>query len=205
MEGALVAARDARGIFPERVAETSIYMTSQAHHGVGKALHSAGLGELRQRLVPMDGRYRMDVSGLAAMVATDRDKGLAPWLVVASAGTNDNGAVDHIGDFAALAQREGLWLQLDAAFVSFESMMKIGRLGYGFQHTNTPFNAPSKKVTQAGEVTLRQAQEWLSYRSQEAPFYLWFHLFGPHGPYDMTACAEGKCVITRAFPRMAGT
>jgi glutamate/tyrosine decarboxylase-like PLP-dependent enzyme len=116
---ALVTARDACGIGPAEIAGACIYMTGQVHHCVGKALHVAGLGQAPRRLVPMDARYRMDADALRAMIEADRARGLRPWLVVASAGTTDTGAIDPVPDIADIAQKEELWFHLDAAYGGF--------------------------------------------------------------------------------------
>jgi len=124
---ALVTARDARGIEPGRIADSCIYLTAQAHHCIASALHVAGLGRLRRRIVPMDGASRMNTDDLATMVAADRASGLNPWLVVASAGTTDTGAVDPVDEIAAIARAEGLWLHLDAAYGGFFLLCEEGR------------------------------------------------------------------------------
>jgi hypothetical protein len=67
---------------PPKVADSCIYLTGQAHHCVGKALHVAGLGSLHRRIVPMDGGYRMDVGHLGQLITEDRERGRTPWLVV---------------------------------------------------------------------------------------------------------------------------
>jgi aromatic-L-amino-acid decarboxylase len=116
---AVVTARDAHGIGPAQIETACIYLTAQAHHCVGRALHIAGLDQAQRRVVPMDRRSRMDVAALQRMVREDRDNGLQPWLVVASAGTTDTGAIDPIEPIAAIARDEGLWFHLDAAYGGF--------------------------------------------------------------------------------------
>ena len=116
---ALVAARDACGIGPARIPNACVYLTEQAHHCIGKALHVAGLGEARRRIVAMDDSYRMDTQALEQMIGEDRKHGLTPWLIVASAGTTDTGAVDPITRIAEIATRNDLWFHLDAAYGGF--------------------------------------------------------------------------------------
>jgi glutamate/tyrosine decarboxylase-like PLP-dependent enzyme len=113
---AMVTAREACGIRAREVERTVVYLTAQTHHCVDKALAIAGLGECVQRRVPLDARYRMDVAALEAQIAQDRADGLRPWLVVASAGTTDTGAVDPLPAIADVAEREGLWLHVDGAY-----------------------------------------------------------------------------------------
>jgi len=116
---AIVAARDTCGIGPARIPKVCVYMTAQVHHCVGKALHVAGLGEARKRIVAMDDRYRMDVAELEQMIVKDRGQGLVPWLVVASVGTTDTGSVDPVTEIATIAKQNELWFHLDAAYGGF--------------------------------------------------------------------------------------
>lgn len=113
---AMVTARESCGVRAREVERTVAYLTAQTHHCVDKALAIAGVGECVQRRIPLDARYRMDVAALAEQVARDRADGLRPWLVVASAGTTDTGAVDPLPAIADVAQREGLWLHVDGAY-----------------------------------------------------------------------------------------
>ena len=124
---ALVTARDACGIDHGEIPGTCIYRTAQAHHCIGKALHVAGLKDVRKRTVPMDKHFRMDGAALGQMIKADKAQGLRPWLVVASAGTTDTGAVDPIGQLAATARENGLWFHLDAAYGGFFMLCEEGR------------------------------------------------------------------------------
>lgn len=119
---ALVTARDAHGVGAERVAQSCIYLTGQAHHCVDRALHVAGLGQAPRRRVPMDSRFRMELGALARLIEDDRKAGLRPWLVIGSAGTTDTGAIDPIERIAEIAEAEGLWFHLDAAYGGFFSL-----------------------------------------------------------------------------------
>jgi glutamate/tyrosine decarboxylase-like PLP-dependent enzyme len=124
---ALVTARDAKGIDYKQIPAACIYLTAQAHHCVSTALHVAGLAGVARRTVPMDGHFRMDAGRLRKMIAEDRQKGLTPWLVVASAGTTDTGAVDPIPAIAAVCAENGLWFHLDAAYGGFFRLCDEGR------------------------------------------------------------------------------
>ena len=115
----LVTAREAKEIASRDIHKSSIYLTAQAHHCIDKALRVAGMAECPRRIVPMDDRFRMQPEALSRMVRHDRVDGLAPWLVVASAGTTDTGAVDPVPDIAAVAHEDRLCLLLDASFCVF--------------------------------------------------------------------------------------
>jgi aromatic-L-amino-acid/L-tryptophan decarboxylase len=77
--------------------------------------------------VPMDAHFRMDVDALAALVQADKAAGLRPFLVVASTGTTDTGAVDPADLIADVAEREGLWLHIDAAYGGFFLLCEEGK------------------------------------------------------------------------------
>jgi aromatic-L-amino-acid decarboxylase len=53
---------------------------------------------------------------LVARIEADRADGFAPFLVVGTAGSTSAGAVDPLADLAEVAEREGLWFHVDAAW-----------------------------------------------------------------------------------------
>ncbi len=116
---AMVTAREARQIKSSEIPQLCIYITSQVHHCVHKAIRICGLGESQIRLVAMDAAYRMDTKELQKMIDQDKIKGYNPFIVVASAGTTDTGAIDPLDQIAEIAEREGLWYHIDAAYGGF--------------------------------------------------------------------------------------
>src|SRR5579871_85997 len=92
------------------------YGSSAVHGCVAQAMDLAGLGSDSLRRVAVDRDHRMDLAALAAAIAADRKAGLAPFLLVATAGTVDVGAVDDLVGLADIARREGLWFHVDAAY-----------------------------------------------------------------------------------------
>ncbi len=124
---AVVTARDAHGIKGKDVERSVIYFTEHAHHSVGKAIRIAGLGGAITRHVPMDRRHRMDADALDRMITEDRAAGLRPFLVVASAGTTDVGAVDPLTAIADVSTRHALWLHVDGAYGAFFALCDDGR------------------------------------------------------------------------------
>ena len=113
---AVVSARDAKNVASDRVARSPIYITGQTHHCVAKSIAIAGLRDAPLRHVPMTDRYRMDARALRAMIHEDREQGLEPFLLVASAGTTDTGALDPLDELSEVAGEEGLWYHVDAAY-----------------------------------------------------------------------------------------
>lgn len=115
----IVTARDAHELKAKDFAKAVVYMTDQAHHSVDKALRIAGLGECIVRHIDTDERFRMRADTVDSAIQKDKQNGLIPWLVVASAGTTDAGAVDPIDAVADVAERHDLWLHVDAAYGGF--------------------------------------------------------------------------------------
>lgn len=113
---AIVAARDASGVSAAEFARCVVYVTDQTHHCVRKALAIAGLAEAPLRMVAMDSGFRMCAASLVAAVGADRADGLRPFLLVASAGTTDTGALDRLDELAVIAEAEGMWYHVDAAY-----------------------------------------------------------------------------------------
>jgi aromatic-L-amino-acid/L-tryptophan decarboxylase len=91
--------------------------TSKAAHGcITRAMDIAGLGSDALRCVAVDESHRIDVGALRDRIAHDRAIGRKPFLVVASAGTVDIGAIDDLNSVAALCREEKLWFHVDGAF-----------------------------------------------------------------------------------------
>jgi aromatic-L-amino-acid decarboxylase len=122
---AVVTARHGR--LGEDFSDGVYYVSEQAHASVTKAATIAGFSRKNLRLVPTDAELRMDADALAELVAEDRQSGLRPFLVVPSAGTTNTGAIDPLADVAAIAEREGLWMHVDAAYGGFFRLTDRGR------------------------------------------------------------------------------
>lgn len=125
--GAIVTAREAYGLRSRSLRDAVVYLSAQTHHSIAKALRIAGLGDVRVREVAVDERHRMSAHALEAELGRDRDAGLRPWLIVASAGATDTGAIDPLAGLADLAQRENLWLHVDAAYGGAFVLCEPGR------------------------------------------------------------------------------
>jgi glutamate/tyrosine decarboxylase-like PLP-dependent enzyme len=144
---AVVTARDAHGLKGADFATAAVYLTAEAHHCVEKALRIAGLGEAQVRHVAMDAEYRMRPDALAAAIAADRARGLRPWLIVATAGTTDAGAIDPLDAIADIAERERCWYHVDAAYGGFFLMTAHGRrVLRGIERSDSAILDPHKSL-----------------------------------------------------------
>ncbi len=124
---AITSARDAHELRGADYASAVVYLTSHAHHCIDKALRIAGMAEVQVRHVAIDERFRMRPDALAEAIAADRANGLRPWLVIATAGTTDTGAVDPLDAVATIAAREKCWFHVDAAYGGFFLLAERGR------------------------------------------------------------------------------
>ena len=120
---AVVAAREAR----DADGAGAVYVTRFAHYCLDKALHIAGRGRSPKRVIATDANHRMSVVALEQALEVDGRNGVRPWLVVASAGTVDTGAIDPLPEIAELCARYGAWLHVDGAYGGLFALCEEGR------------------------------------------------------------------------------
>jgi aromatic-L-amino-acid/L-tryptophan decarboxylase len=103
----------------------TIYVDDQAHHSILKAAALAGFSPDADtiRVIPSDENLRMDVDALEHNIKRDQ----RPFLVVASAGTTNTGAVDDLDAIADIAHTHNLWLHVDAAYGGFFQLTERGK------------------------------------------------------------------------------
>lgn len=126
---ALAAAREAvpgldarrRGLVGQ--ARLRMYASEHAHSSIEKAGIVLGIGQEGLRKIPVDAEYRMDPRALAAAVAEDRAAGFTPFAVTATVGTTSTTSVDPVPAIAAVCEREGLWLHVDAAYAGAAALL----------------------------------------------------------------------------------
>ncbi len=94
----------------------AVYASVDAHYSVRRAVELLGLGGRSLRVVAMDGRRRLAPRALAAAIDRDRDEGVTPIAVVATAGTTLTGAIDPIEPIADVCEERGVWLHTDGAY-----------------------------------------------------------------------------------------
>jgi len=123
---ALVAARHSIDPDGGLVPKLTLYTSDQAHSSVQRAAWIAGVPRPNVRSIACDDDYRMRVDVLAEAIAGDRAAGLQPFMVVASAGTTNTGAVDPLNEIADLCARESLWMHADAAYAGFAMLTERG-------------------------------------------------------------------------------
>jgi aromatic-L-amino-acid/L-tryptophan decarboxylase len=121
---ALAAARQAAGIDAASrgiagrpdVPALRVYASEEAHSSIEKACMTLGLGRAALVRIPTNERYEVRPDLLDAAIAGDRNAGLLPVAVVATVGTTSSTSVDPVAAIADIAERQGLWLHVDAAY-----------------------------------------------------------------------------------------
>lgn len=116
---ALTSARDKHKIKGRKIEKSVIYLNEQTHHCIQKALRIIGLEDIIIRYVKIDDQSKMITTDLSKHIEKDISLGLSPFLVVASAGTTDTGAIDPLEDIAKICKAKSLWFHVDAAYGGF--------------------------------------------------------------------------------------
>jgi aromatic-L-amino-acid decarboxylase len=93
-----------------------LYTSDQAHSSVEKGAMSLGVGRHNVRAIGSDAEFRMRPDLLAQTISRDRAAGLQPFCVVPTVGTTSTASIDPVSAIADIAEREALWLHVDAAY-----------------------------------------------------------------------------------------
>jgi glutamate/tyrosine decarboxylase-like PLP-dependent enzyme len=148
---ALVVARERLSL--EDRSRAVLYAGQQRHWSIDRAARIVGLAPGQVRLVPLDAGLRLCPAVLERQVAADRAAGLLPWLVVASAGTTNTGAVDPLPAVADVCRENGLWLHVDGAYGWAACLTAEGRrLLAGIERADSVTLDPHKWLAQAFDV-----------------------------------------------------
>jgi aromatic-L-amino-acid decarboxylase len=121
---ALAAAREAAGIDAAAtgiaarpdVPALRVYASAEAHSSIEKACMTLGLGRASLVRIATNDRFELEPAALVAAIAADRAAGSRPIAIVATIGTTSSTSVDPVRAIAAIAEQEGLWLHVDAAY-----------------------------------------------------------------------------------------
>jgi aromatic-L-amino-acid decarboxylase len=120
----LAAAREAAGLDVAAkglagradVPELRVYASAEAHSSIEKACMTLGLGRAGLVRIAVDDVYALRPDVLAEAITADRAAGRRPIAIVATLGTTSSTSVDPVDPIADVAEREGLWLHVDAAY-----------------------------------------------------------------------------------------
>ena len=94
----------------------AVYVSEERHVSLDKAVDCIGLGRGALRALPTDADFQVRLDSLENAIAQDTKNGIRPMCVVGIFGTTNTGAVDDIRTLRRVADREGMWLHVDAAY-----------------------------------------------------------------------------------------
>ena len=122
-----------------------VYCSELAHSSIDKACVVLGFGTAGLRKIPVDAEFRMDVSALEIEIAKDRAAGRVPVAVVATAGTTTVTSVDPLPALVEIAERENVWLHVDAAYAgSAAALPEMRSLFAGWERADSVLFNPHK-------------------------------------------------------------
>ena len=120
---ALAAAREAlgldirgKGMAGRNLPPLKVYCSEQAHSSIEKGALALGFGATGVVHIPSDDAFRMRVDALEEAIKRDRAAGALPCCVTATLGTTSTASVDPLPEIAKIAEREKMWLHVDAAY-----------------------------------------------------------------------------------------
>ena len=94
-----------------------IYCSRHVHSSIDRAIWVAGIGQDNLVKVPTHGpRHAMDPAALQAAIAADRAAGYVPAGVIGCTGGTSVGACDNLSAILPIAQEQGLYSHVDAAW-----------------------------------------------------------------------------------------
>jgi glutamate/tyrosine decarboxylase-like PLP-dependent enzyme len=125
---AIVTAREHHHITVDKVRQSVIYLSEQAHHCILKAIKIAGLAEAQIRYIDLDAQSRIKPDHLNELIEADKDRGLSPFLLIGSAGTTDTGAVDPLYELSQISKKHHLWYHIDGAYGAFFRLTSEGKM-----------------------------------------------------------------------------
>src|SRR3954463_9109483 len=108
------------GVEPDRA---TVYVSSQTHSSMEKAVRVAGLGTDAIRIVEVDGDLAMRPGALAGRLERDVARGFRPVLVCATVGTTSTTAIDPLAELGPVCQKYGVWLHVDAAYAGVSGVV----------------------------------------------------------------------------------
>jgi aromatic-L-amino-acid/L-tryptophan decarboxylase len=150
---ALAAAREAAGLAAaayglaarDDLPGLRVYASAEAHSSIEKACMTLGLGRASLVRIPVNERFELQAVALQEAIARDRAARRIPVAIVATVGTTSSTSVDPIGAIADVAEREQVWLHVDAAYAGVVALLPERRASFdGWQRADSMVVNPHK-------------------------------------------------------------
>jgi glutamate/tyrosine decarboxylase-like PLP-dependent enzyme len=100
-----------------------MYCSRETHTWIQKAADILGMGTNSIRWIAANKNLQIDTGALRKRIAEDLDAGDQPFLVIGSAGTVSTGAIDPLGELAAISRDFDLWFHVDGAYGAMAALL----------------------------------------------------------------------------------
>lgn len=151
------------------------YATRETHTWVEKIADLCGIGIGAIHWIATDTERRMDTNDLRRQISTDREAGLKPFIIVATAGSVSFGAVDPLPEIAAISREHNLWFHVDGAYGGFAAAAgNVPEDVYGLREADSVAIDAHKWMyapLEAGLALVRDRQALLDAFSFDPPYY----------------------------------
>ena len=104
------------GLAAEDARRLVLYTSKETHTWINKASDLGGLGTSAVRWIPTDHLLQMRMDLLEESIVGDLAAGLAPFMVIGTAGTVGTGAIDPLPAIARICEKYKLWFHVDGAY-----------------------------------------------------------------------------------------
>ncbi|XP_034835921.1 glutamate decarboxylase 2 [Maniola hyperantus] len=96
--------------------EMVIFTSEDSHYSIMKAAHWLGFGTENVKVIKTNDRGQMLTSELESALQQELVNGKHPVMVNATAGTTVLGAIDDLNAVAAICEKYGVWMHVDACW-----------------------------------------------------------------------------------------
>jgi glutamate/tyrosine decarboxylase-like PLP-dependent enzyme len=139
------------------------YTSAAAHACIGQAMDLSGLGTVALRRISTDANYCIDPKALREAITADRRAGLHPFLVVATVGTVDTGAIDDLEAISTVCREENVPFHVDGAYgalLAFSDKLKDRLAGIENAHSIAfDFHKWGQVPYDAGFILVRDGEQ----------------------------------------------
>ncbi len=92
------------------------YTSDQTHSSVRKGLKLMGLRSDQIKIIESDDEYKIRLDLLEEAIKEDIAAGKKPFLVIASLGSTNTGAIDSLESVSIIKEKYNMWMHVDGAY-----------------------------------------------------------------------------------------